>query len=124
MHAKLRCCLVLTGLVVTLPAVAEDITLAIQTDLEGQYFLVEKGGTPTLPTLLVKRVAPYGTHYVKREFDCEAKTQRHLGEGDSSEAVAASEPNAKAAAIKVGSIADQLIQYACPPATPSIQANK
>ncbi len=124
MHAKLRCCLVLTGLVGTLSAVAEDIPLAIQTDLEGQYFLVEKGGTLTMPTLLVKRVAPYGTHFVKREFDCEARTQRYLGEGDSSEALAASEPDKQMTAIKAGSIADQLLQYACPPAQPPVQADK
>ena len=124
MRAKLRCCVVMTGLVGTLSAVADDTPVDIRTDLEGEYFLVEKGGTATVPTLLVKRVASYGTHYVKRELDCEARTERFLGEGDSIKAVAASEPDTEATAITAGSIADQLLQYVCPPPTPPVAADK
>jgi hypothetical protein len=124
MRAKLRCCVVMTGLVGTLSAVADDTPVDIKTDLEGQYFLVEKAGTATAPTLLVKRVASYGTHYVKREFDCEARTERYLGEGDSLKALAASEPDTEATAINAGSIADQLLQYVCPPPTPPVAADK
>jgi hypothetical protein len=124
MRAKLRCCVVMTGLVGTLSAVADDTPVDIRTDLEGQYFLVEKGGIATAPTLLVKRVASYGTHYVKREFDCEARTERYLGEGDSVKALAANEPDTEATAITAGSIADQLLQYVCPPPTPPVAADK
>ncbi|MFZ1537075.1 MAG: hypothetical protein WAT23_06810 [Chromatiaceae bacterium] len=124
MRAKLRCIVALTGLVGTLSAAADDTPVDIKTDLEGQYFLVEKGGTTTAPTLLVKRVASYGTHYVERQFDCEAKTERYLGEGDSIKAVAASEPETEATAINAGSIADQLLQYVCPPPPSPVAADK
>jgi hypothetical protein len=97
-----------------LSAVADDTPIAIQTDLEGQYFLVDTGGTEANPTLVVKRAAPGYTHYIKREFDCAARTVRYLGGGESLEALNAAQLDTPATPIKAGTIPDQLARLACP----------
>lgn len=107
----------LAGLAMLTPAVAEEKPIDINTDLEGQYFIVEKAGTPDKPIVLVRRAATSYDYYVKREFDCGAHTVRHLGEGESLKDVAASEPEAKMSAIAAGSIADQLSRLVCPSKT-------
>ena len=105
----------LSGPLGALSALADDTPIDIQTDLEGQYFLVEKGGSLGKPTLVVKRVAPDVTHYVKREFDCAAHTVRYLGEGENLEETATAQPqSSEAKPIKEGSIADQLARLVCP----------
>jgi len=104
----------LSGLFGVLSAAADDTPINIQTDIEGQYFLVEEGGSFSMPTLVVKRVAPDTTHYIKREFDCDARTVRYLGEGESLEEMQASQPDSEASPIVKGSIPDQLIRRVCP----------
>ena len=98
----------------SLSALAEDTPIEIKTDLEGQYFIVEKGGTAEQPTLVVKRAAPGYNHFVKREFDCAAHTVRYLGEGDSLEEMTAAQPDAEASAIEKDTIPDQLARQVCP----------
>lgn len=96
-----------------LSAVADDTPLDIKTDVKGQYFLVEKGDNDGKPTLVVKRVTPDLNHYVKREFDCAARTVRYLGEGESLEEMAAAQPDAEAYPIEEGTIPDQLARLVC-----------
>jgi hypothetical protein len=94
---------------------AADTPIDIHTDIEGQYFLVGEGGSFGKPTLVVKRVAPdASTHYIKREFDCDTRTVRYLGEGESLEEMQASQPEPEVNPIVRGSIADQLMRLACP----------
>jgi hypothetical protein len=64
--------------------------------------------------VLVKQVGPRVTYYIKREYDCEAHSLRYLGEGESLEAVAESQPERDMRAISEGSISDQLAKYVCP----------
>jgi hypothetical protein len=104
----------LSGSLGILSALAEDTPIDIHTDIEGQYFLVEEGGSFSKPTLVVKRVAPGVTHYIKREFDCDARTVRYLGEGESLEEMEASQPDSEANPINAGSIPDQLARLVCP----------
>ena len=60
-------------------ALAGEYPIAIQTDSRGEYFVVNKGGTPNNPTLLVKWVGADGRpYYVKRLFDCKAHTAQYL----------------------------------------------
>jgi hypothetical protein len=104
----------LSGPLGALSALAEDTPIDIQTDIEGQYFLVEEGGSFSKPTLVVKRVTPDATtHYIKREFDCDARSVRYLGEGESLEEMAASRLESEASPINAGSIPDQLARLVC-----------
>ena len=104
-----------------LPAVADETPIEIDTNLEGDYFIVEKTGTRNKPVVLVKQVAPKVTYYIKREFDCQVRSVRYLGEGESLEAVAASEGQAEMGALRAGSISDQLAKYVCPETPPAAE---
>ena len=95
-------------------AMAEEVPIHIKTDLKGEFFIVEKGGTPQRPTLIVKNTGPGFTNYIKREFDCEAHTMRYLGDGESLDAIAASKPELEMREIREGSISDQLARQVCP----------
>ncbi len=61
----------------------------------------------------MKRAGPGFNHYIKREFDCAAHTERYLGEGESLEELNASEPSAEASPIGEGTIPDQLSRLVC-----------
>lgn len=104
---------VMVGLLGCLGVAAADQPIDIHTDLEGQYYLVEQGGSPDRPVLLVKRIAPGIAHYVKREIDCVARTVRYLGEGESLDEIANAEPESDVHPIEKGSIADQLRRLVC-----------
>jgi hypothetical protein len=114
MRSELCLAVALSGLLGASAAFAAEYPIDIKTDLKGQYFVVEKGGTANNPTLLVKRVWPKGTYYVKRWFDCKLGTFKFLGEGDTLDAVAKSQPDRDTRAIEQGSIADQLAHHVCP----------
>ena len=115
MHLKIVYGLSLISLCWSLAAVAEDIPLTIHTDLKGDYFLVERGLNDGKPTLLVKRVVSETySHFIKREFDCAARTERYLGEGESLDEVAVSQPELESLPIVEGTIPDQLYRLACP----------
>lgn len=105
--------LALAGSLGALSAAADDTPIDIQTDLEGQYFLVETGGTAAKPTLVVKRAGPGFNHYIKRELDCAAHTERYLGEGESLKEMAATLPDSEARPIEGGTIPDQLARLVC-----------
>lgn len=114
MHSTVRYMLALVGLMEGLTACAEETPLDIKSDLDGDYFIVEKRGTVNNPVLVVKRVSTDFAYYIKRKFDCEARTVRYLGEGDSLKAMAESEPEAEMSAITEGSVSDQLAKLVCP----------
>ena len=124
MRSKAILMVALAGALGPFAALAEDTPLDIKTDLRGQFFLVEKGDNDGNPTLLVKAVAGNYTHYVKREFDCVARTVRYLGRGESLEEVAAARPDAKTYPIEDGTIADQLARLVCPRKSGEGTANK
>lgn len=121
MNSTLRCMLALVGLSAVMTAFADATPLDIKTDLEGDYSIVEKGGSAKNPVIVVKRVTSDFTYYIKREFNCEARTVRYLGEGDSLKDMAESEPEAEMSAIKEGSISDQLAKHVCPKKTAPVE---
>lgn len=103
----------------TLPAEAQAgdaITgepVSIPSDAAAKYFILERGGTPAMPTLLTRRVGPSGSSYSKRVFDCAARTVKYLGNGDTLTELAASTPDPDMGPLVEGSIADVLLQKAC-----------
>ncbi len=113
MRSNIALIFVLSGSFGTFAAAASDVPIAIKTDLEGQYFLVEQSGTASNPVVVVKRVDGTYEYYVKREFDCAAGTVRYLGEGESLEEMAAAEAEPEASPIESGSIPDQLARLLC-----------
>lgn len=116
MRSKTALILTLAGTLGSLSAVAEESPIDIKTDLDGQYYLVEKGGTTDKPTVVVKRAGPGFDHYIKRELDCAAHTARYLGEGESVGELNAATTDSEASPIKEGSIPDQLANLVCPSA--------
>jgi hypothetical protein len=114
MRSNTALILALAGALGTLSASANDTPIDIKSDLDGQYFMVEKGGTADKQILTVKRAGPGYNHFVKREFDCATHTVRYLGEGATLDEMTAAEPDEKASPIKEASIADQLSRLVCP----------
>lgn len=93
------------------PSLGEPIS--IPADADAQYTITERGGTPDKPTITTKRVTMSGTTYARREFDCQHRMFRYLGEGDSMADVDASTPDAKMGPVADGSIEDYLGRAAC-----------
>jgi len=114
----------LTGLLATAPVLADEIPIEIETDLEGDYFIVDKTGPENRPIVTVKQVDGTYRYFIKREFDCETHRVRYLGEGESQAAMDASEPESAPdmEAISPGSISDQLAGYVCPKPEPEAAA--
>lgn len=54
----------------------------IESDPAATYYNLEFGGSGALRTIVTKREGKSGTSYAKREIDCNARTFRYLGEGD------------------------------------------
>ena len=97
------------------PALAAEYPIQIKTDSRGEYFVVDKGGTANNPTLLVKWVGHDGKpYYVKRLFDCKARTAKYLGEGDTLEQAAKPLPDQEMFPLGEGSIESQLANHVCP----------
>ena len=95
-------------------ALAAEYPIDIKTDLKNsKFYIVEKGGTPSTPTLVVKRVSGTVARYSTREFDCKARTVKTLGRGASLEELAKSEPEKESYPVAEGSIDDQLARHAC-----------
>ncbi|NEX18945.1 hypothetical protein G3480_01205 [Thiorhodococcus mannitoliphagus] len=121
MRSDQACLALITGLLVGSPALADETPVDIQTDLEGDYFIVEQSGTANRPILVAKRAAPGYDHFIKREFDCDARRVRYLAEGDSLQSMTEAEPEPEMEPISAGSISDQLSKYVCPEAKPESQ---
>ena len=101
------------GLVASIAGAAEYL-IDIKTDLNAKFYVVEKGGSAELPTLVVKRVRIQGTpNYTKRVFDCRNHSVQVLGSGSSLEAMAKAEPEDKSFPVEEGSINAQLWRHAC-----------
>ena len=108
--------MILAGMFITPSSMAEDIAIDIETDLGGDYFIVEKTGPENRPVVVVKQVDGTYNNFIKREFDCDPKRFRYLGEGESLAAMTASEPESAPDMedIRPGSISDQIAEYVCP----------
>jgi hypothetical protein len=107
--------LAVVGLTGSLPALAAEYPIEINTDIKGKYYIVEKTGTSNNPVLVTKQVRPNATtHYIKRWFDCKNQTVRYLGEGDTLEELNKAAPEPDSTAIEEGSIPDQLAKHVCP----------
>jgi len=115
--------LLLTGVATSPIGLAEEIPIDIETDLEGDYFIVEQTGPENRPVVIVKQVDGAYTYFIKREFDCDAHRFRYLGEGESLAAMAASEPEPASEMddIRPGSISGQLAGYVCPASEPETE---
>ena len=92
---------------------ASEYSLPIPSDAKAQYFVLEKGGSSHMPTMVTKRVGLSGTSYSKRIFDCKAQTVKYLGTGDTLEEMARSKPDLNLGSLVTGSIAWYQWQHAC-----------
>ncbi len=93
---------------------AAEYLIDIKTDLQAKFYVVEKGGSAELPTLVVKRVRMQGTpNYTKRVFDCRNHSVQVLGSGASLKAMAKAEPDDKSFPVDEGTINAQLWRHAC-----------
>lgn len=108
------CTLLVSGTLLASPVLAEETPIHIDTDLSGDYFIVERAGTEQQPIVTVKNAGPGFSHFIKREFDCQAHSFRYLAEGDSLQGMAEIDPKPDMEAVSPGSIPDQLLGYVCP----------
>jgi hypothetical protein len=109
----MRCLLFLAVTSISMAAAAAEYQLPIPSDAKAQYFVLEKGGTKDMPTMVTKRVGTSGTSYSWRVFDCKAGTVKYLGTGDSLEKMRASKPETNMAPLVEGSIAYYQWRHAC-----------
>lgn len=103
----------LIGLFALPAAHGAEEPINLNTSVKSKYFLVEQGGTAAMPTMVVKRIGPSGTSFVKRAFDCEARTAMHLGSGETIEAMAKATPDPGMEPLTPNSVTQQLWQMAC-----------
>lgn len=88
-------------------------TISVPSDPNAQYFVLEKGGSGALRTIVTKRVGPSGTGYSKRLYNCTDNMVKYLGTGDSLTAMDASLDDPEMAPIVRGSIAYYIGIEAC-----------
>jgi hypothetical protein len=97
-----------------LSAFADEYPIAVKTGIGGEYIVVEKAGTASTPTLVVKRGLGDKENFTKRAFDSPARTVTILGRPETFEALAEDQPDARATPIEEGTFADQLAHHVCP----------
>lgn len=94
-------------------ALSAEYSLRIPTDTKAQYTILEKGSQGQMKTIVTKRVGPSGTSYSKRIYDCQNRTVKYLGDGETLKQMKASKPDERMAPIVSESIADYLRIEAC-----------
>ena len=66
----------------------------VASDPRAQYWILSKTKMPNGHLeVLSRRVGPSGESYARREVDCDARTVRYIGEGDTLEEAKADAPN-------------------------------
>lgn len=85
----------------------------IESDPSATYYNVEFGGSGALRTIVTKREGKSGTSYAKREIDCNARTFRYLGEGDTLAEAKRSKGNFSMAPLTDRSISSYVADQAC-----------
>lgn len=100
-------------LLISSTSLAGEIRLRIPTDPSAQYFVLQKAGTATSPTLITKRVGSSGASFSHKLFDCTARTFKYLGDGDTLEAMKRSKPPPNMGPLVEGSISYYQWRYAC-----------
>ena len=99
---------------ISLPVLADEVPLNVPSDSSAQYFVLEKGGNSYVArTITTRRVGTSGTSYSKRLYNCEEKTVKYLGTGDSVPAMNASFADKKMSPISEKSIAYYVGLEAC-----------
>ena len=114
MRAEFSLMVTLSGLLGALPTFADERPIELNTDLKGQYFIVEQSGAPQNLLVLTRRAIGEKSLYTKQELDCEARTARLLANGSSVDALVDLRPLQEATPIEPGTIVDQLAAHVCP----------
>lgn len=105
--------LTLLVLLYSASALATETPLIVPSDAKAKFYILEKGGSGSERTIVTKRVGPSGTGYSKRLYNCNDKTVKYLGTGDSLEEMGKSNPDPKVSPIVQGSIAFYVGLEAC-----------
>jgi hypothetical protein len=101
------------GLSISAPTIAAETHLNVPSDPQAQYFVLETGGSGAERTIVTKRVGSSGTSYSNRIYNCQEKTVKYLGTGDTLEEMERSQPGPFMAPIVPGSIAYYVGLKAC-----------
>ena len=92
---------------------SSEYSLPISSDPGAKYYVLKKEGTKDRPILTTKRVGPSGTSYSKRIFDCQNKTTKYLGDGDTIAEMNNSKPSPRMGDIFPQSIAWYQCNHVC-----------
>lgn len=115
MRKTLMLALVAAGLAT--PAVAQPIP--VPSDPRARYTALEIKPKPHgRVEILTRREGPSGISFALREIDCDKRTFRYLGEGDTQEAAARGEQrnaanNQRLGPLTEGSISTEIATFAC-----------
>lgn len=92
---------------------AEGQYLAVPSDAQAKFYILEKGGSASNPTIVTKRIGTTFTSFARREYDCAGRLVRYLGFGDTREQMNAASPPGDWGPITDGAIADYVGRAAC-----------
>jgi len=92
---------------------SHEYRLSIPSDSGASYYVIKKEGSKDMPILITKRIGSSGTTYAKRIFDCQNKTTKYLGDGDSIAAMNRSSPSPRMGGIILQSIAWYQWNHVC-----------
>lgn len=100
------------------PGVPRDTTaegqfLAVPSDAQARFYVLERSGSASNPTIVTKRIGTTFTSFARREYDCARKLVRYLGFGDTREQMNAATPPSDWGPITDGAIADYVGRAAC-----------
>lgn len=86
----------------------------VRSDARSEYQVVEISTKSSgRVKILTRRDGPSGRSFSQRECGCESSTFRYLGDGDSFDAAKNGKPDAKMTRLVVGSISEQVCDFAC-----------
>ncbi|MHC6758252.1 hypothetical protein [Yersinia ruckeri] len=92
---------------------AAEYKINIPSDSKAEYVVLNKGNLGDLKTIVTKRSGSSGISYSERAYDCNNRTVKYLGSGETLEQMKASSEDKNMSDIFSGSIADFVGQEAC-----------
>ncbi|HHL2558208.1 TPA: hypothetical protein ACQ31I_000032 [Yersinia enterocolitica] len=92
---------------------AAEYKISISSDPKAEYTVLSKGNFGDLKTIVTKRSGSSGVSYSERAYDCNNRTVKYLGSGETMEQMKASSADKNMSEIFTGSIADFVGQEAC-----------
>ncbi|WET17007.1 hypothetical protein P2W49_11790 [Yersinia intermedia] len=92
---------------------AAEYKITIPSDSKAEYTVLSKGSLGNLKTIVTKRAGSSGVSYSERAYDCNNRTVKYLGSGDTLDQMKESVADKKMSEIFTESIADFVGREAC-----------